>query len=102
MPLTQRQIEIIGECLRAVAYGPFIPETEYTAIFGLAKEEVAKVAEEWPVVIESSDIARIAIGSAMGNLVGYPIKEQHFEVWDDYISVDRSELIVVFDAWRAE
>lgn len=102
MPLTQRQIEIIGECLRAAAYGPFFPETEYSAIFGIEKEDVARVANEWPVVIESSDIAKIAVNGAMGNLIGYPIKEKHYAVWDDYISVERAELREIFIAWRAE
>ena len=54
MPLTQRQIDIIGEALRAAAYGPFFPETEYSAIFGIEKEEVALVAEEWPVVVKAT------------------------------------------------
>jgi len=102
MPLTQRQIDIIGEALRAAAYGPFFPETEYSAIFGIEKEEVALVAEEWPVVVKATEIKSIAVNGALNNLTGYPIKEKHYEVWSDYLSVDRAELLKVFNAWRAE
>ena len=100
MPLTSKQIQIIGECLRAAAYGPFFPDWEFTALFGLTRNEVADVAEEWPVVLKSHAILRIAVGNSINNLLGYPIKQT--DQWDDYISVNRKDLVNVFAAWRRQ
>lgn len=100
MPLTPNQIEIIGECLRAAAYGPFFPAGEFPALFGLELEEVAKVAEEWPVVVKAHANLRVAVNNSFNNLLGYPIKNK--DRWDDYISIDRKELVKVYAAWRGK
>lgn len=101
MHLSPKQIEIIGECLHAATHGPFFPDGVFSTLFGLSREEVAAVSEEWPVVIKSHAISNTAINSSINNLLGYPTKSKA-EIWDDYISVDRSELIEVYAKWREQ
>ncbi len=100
MPLSSREIEIIGECLSAAAHGPFFPDGEFCTLFGISREEVALVAGEWPVVIENSEIANIAINNSFANLTGYPIKPDKMAYWEEFISVPREELIPIFKTWR--
>lgn len=102
MPLTQRQIQVIGQCLRAAAYGPFFPDGEFASIFGLARSEVAAVADQWPVVIDSAEHVKHAVGNSLNNLLGYPIKKERLAHLDDYLTVEPGELRDVFAAWRAE
>lgn len=49
MPLSNKQIQSIGECLRAAAYGPFFPDGEFDTLFGLSREQVAPMVglENW-------------------------------------------------------
>lgn len=101
MPLTQRQIQIIGECLAAAAYGPFFPDGEFESVFGLSRAQVAEIADQWPVAIGSQENLDLAIHASFNNLTGYPIKKVNMEHWEDYISTDREGLINVFNTWRA-
>jgi len=102
MPLTQRQSQVIGRCLRAAAYGPFFPDGEFDSICGLARSEVAAVADQWPVVIKSADHVNRAVSNSLNNLLGYPIKKERLEKLDDYLDVEPGELRDVFTAWRAQ
>ena len=101
MPLSQKQIEIIGECLRAAAYGPFFPDGEFDTIFGLSREQVAAVADQWPVVLDAREWADLAIHNSFNHLTGYPIKKERMEHWEDYLSVERGEVRELFDEWLA-
>lgn len=100
MPLTFQQVQIIGECLRAAAYGPFIPDWEFSALFGLQREQVAHVADEWPVVLESYDIMVPAVSNALNNMLHYPSKFR--DQWDDYISVDCAGVAKAYRAWLGQ
>ncbi len=97
MPLSWRNILIIGECLRAAAYGPFFPDGEFDSIFGLSRKQVP---EQWPVVVAAYANQDIAVNNSLNNLIGYPNK--HFAQWDDYISISRGELVIVWSNWRKE
>ena len=100
MPLTKNQIKTIGECLRAAAYGPFFPDGEFDTIFGLSRSQVASVAAEWPIVIENAEIANAAVGNSINNLLGYPIKVEKLQAWDEFISIDRKDLLEIFQDWK--
>lgn len=100
MPLTQKQITVIGECLRAAAYGPFFPDGEFNSIFGLTRAQVAAVADQWPVVLKNADIVDTAIHNAFNNLIGYPIKNDKMAVWDEFVSTDRNDLVELFRDWQ--
>ena len=100
MPLKQSQMTIIGECLRAAAYGPFFPDGEFDSIFGLSKNDVAKIADDWPVCLDEKSVVDTAVHNSFNNLIGYPIKKENMEAWSKFISVRRNALIEIFDAWR--
>ena len=101
MPLTSTQIRVIGECLHAAAHGPFFPDGEFAALFGVSRDEVTEVAAEWPVVIKSCENLQIAVNNSINMLLGYPTKNKA-EIWDEYISVDRKELVEIYAAWRKQ
>ena len=136
--LTDLELRVIGECLRAAVEGPFFvwfrkeeepgnpnadeawraqsPRhrvasreriermgagegwSEFPAIFGFTRQEVAKIAETWQHPCEGTDV-EAAANSAMSNLLGYPHRCDH--VWNDYFSVTRAELRLIYRNWRS-
>ena len=100
MPLTKLQIQTIGECLRAAAYGPFFPSGEFDAIFGLSRSQVVLVADEWPIVVQNADISHTAVSNTLNNLIGYPIKKELMLAWEEFISADREDLRKLFQDWK--
>ncbi len=105
--LSEREIVVIGECLRAVVTGPFLQDTgvpddpwwEFSAVMGLTPGEVSAIANQWPSVDFGNPSVRLAVGGAIGNLLGYPHScEQH---WTHFISVSPSELAAIGERWRA-
>jgi PAS domain-containing protein len=71
---------------------------EFRAIFGLDRDEVARIGKEWPDRCEGEDV-ELAVNNAMNNLLGYPHRCDH--VWSDYISVSPRELRDIYRRWRA-
>jgi hypothetical protein len=100
MPLTFKEVQVIGECLRAAAYGPFFPDWEFWTLFGLTRDEVAAVADQWPVVLSNHEHADVAVSNSVNHLLYYPLK--HREQWGDYISVERPRLLTIFAKWRGQ
>jgi hypothetical protein len=55
MPLTDlhaAELDVVKECLRAAVDGPFFPDWELHALFGLERAEVRKVLQSWPELNE--------------------------------------------------
>lgn len=69
--LSGDDVERIGECLRALAYGPFLDEWEFDTLVGASRTAVKGIADEWPNNIHSDFTARVVV-SAVNNLLGYP------------------------------
>ena len=100
--LNERERDIVRQCLRAAADGPFFPEWEFSIIFGLTREQVGKTLAAWPDLDETNtDVVR-AINNSMNNLLGYPIKRENMEAWPDFISVDRLALVSIFAKWKGK
>ncbi len=97
--MDEKQIQVIGECLKAAASGRFFPEWEFHTLFGLEREEVAQIASEWPDIDQSDETVNVAINNAFTNMLGYPIDRPR--QWSQHISVSRAELETVFDQWRS-
>ena len=97
MPLNATQLDHIGECLSAAVHGPFFPDGEFCTLFGLTREEVCAVANEWPLVT-SHERTRVAVGATLNNLCGYPSK--HLDKWDEYLSLPRESVPDLIQAWR--
>ena len=70
--LSDDEIKLIGECLRATAEGSFFPDWEFQTLLGVDRATVSRVSENWPhVTIDLDEFACAVIGS-LNNLVNYP------------------------------
>ena len=103
MPLndmTEREKEIVLECLKASVYGPFFSESECHIIFGVDPDGVEEVISSWPNVDESEIPARLAINNAMNNLLGYPHRCGKYR--SKFISVSEKEITRIFYEWKCK
>ena len=103
MRLAASDLQTIGECLKAVALGPFLPDWEFGTLMGMSREELTALAMLWPNVDFRERTVRKAISNSLANLTGYPIDGE--ERWSEYISISRSALSQVhtrFDDSGAE
>jgi hypothetical protein len=92
--------KIIRECLNAAVNGPFFPDWEFATLFGLAREEIKQILNQWPDVDINNGLIKTAINSSFNNLTGYPINEE--EKWPEFISVSRKKLIKIYTVWRKD
>jgi hypothetical protein len=46
--LENKEKEIVYECLKAVVYGPFIPDYGFHSLFGIEREDVKLILNMWP------------------------------------------------------
>jgi hypothetical protein len=78
--LSEADAAVIAGCLNAAVHGPFFPEWEFHALFGLTRAEVDMVLTKWPGLPDTAphgydsrlDFQERAINSTMNNLLGYP------------------------------
>ena len=54
--LSPEERNIVLECLRGAAEGPFFPDWEFQTLFGLTRKEVKDIADAWPTVNEDTMI----------------------------------------------
>lgn len=97
--LNAAELDVVKECLRAVLDGPFFPNWELHALFGLERAEVRKVLQSWPELNQAGDTVAIAINNSFNNLLGYPVPNEK-ELWPKFLSVKRSEVARMFDKWK--
>ena len=70
--LDEGEMQLIGNCLRAAADGPFFEDWEFATLFGLERAEVKRIAEEWPKVDADDAIVSVAVQNSLNNLLGSP------------------------------
>ncbi len=46
--LSDRDVEIVRQCLAAAVRGPFFPDWEFGTLMGLTRDEVQDVLLTWP------------------------------------------------------
>ncbi len=91
--------DVVLRCLRAAAEGPFFPDWEFHALFGLERAVVATVAARWPNVDDATEDVHLAIDNSLGNLIGYPHNEG--EAIRDWIGEPLEEIERIFSKWRS-
>jgi len=97
--LSHEEREIVRRALLAIVNGAYIPDdVEFEVVFGSTRAEAKKIAEAWPEVDERSEPVRLAINSALNNLLGYP-HGMHAERERDV--APKAEIERVFRQWRA-
>ena len=98
--LTLNEKNIVRECLKAALDGPFFPDWEFQSLFGIEREELKKIVQDWPRIDPSDEVVVSAIHNSIVNLTGYPhgkVKE-----WEQYISVSQDEVIKVLEKLKKE
>ena len=98
--LNNDEKQVVFECLRAAVDGPFFPDWEFHALFGLDRSEVAAIVAALPAIDDSDESVSLAIHNAMGNLLGYPHGKA--AAWRQFISVPDVEVERIFDKWKHE
>jgi hypothetical protein len=83
--LAESDLNTVKECLRASVEGDFFPDWEFETLFGVSRETVRTVYNEWPTGTVSEDDVGCAVVGALNNLLGYPHGKEND--WAKYISV---------------
>lgn len=99
--MSEREVQIIGECLSAAANGPFFPDWEFATLFGLQRDKVAEIASTWPVISPheiDAGVADQAINNTFIWLFWYPHKLM--KRWTEYISATPRESYDLYQRWR--
>jgi len=99
--------QIIGECLRAAAFGPFFvdnnadePYWEFPALFGFNQEELAQIAREWPNVDHRDEYVGELIAMCAVWLTTYPHRQDN--QWASHLSISKHDLCEWLARWNAE
>lgn len=96
--LTFGEQRTVGECLRAAADGPFIPDGEFETLFGVTRVEVRSIADQWPAVDASSKIVAMSVNNSMLHLLYYPHRQ--WDAWEEYSTASPDEVERVYKKWR--
>jgi hypothetical protein len=103
--LDRDDLALIRACLDAAVVGAFFEEWEFHTLFGLEREEVARVRDGWPDNASEPN-AELAVRNSIANLLGYP-HGQDAEL-RRLLCVDRTSLRELLDRiddaarfWRA-
>ena len=98
--LTADEKRVVFECLRAAVEGPFFPDWEFHTLFGLHRQEVARIVAALPDIDDSDENVSLAINNAINNLLGYPHRDA--TAWRKFISVPETEVRRIYAKWRHE
>jgi hypothetical protein len=81
--LSKEDLDLLRECLRAAASGPFFPEWEVHTLLGADRNQLQSLLDHWPTVLENPN-SRAIVQNVLVNLTGYPIDEPNR--WSEYLS----------------
>ena len=107
--LSDEELKVIKECVKAAAYGPFFidqeakddPYWEIHPLFGLTIDELRTIADTFPHLDLDDEKVKLAINNSINHLLGYPHSCSE-EVWKKYISVSEDELERIYLKWTGE
>lgn len=73
--LSSREKDIVGQCLRAAAAGPFFDAWEFQTLMGVSREDVRRIASvRQESLIDDED--EWVVRNVLNNLLGYPHEQQ--------------------------
>jgi hypothetical protein len=93
-----RSIDVVKRCLRATVEGPFFPDWEFHTLFGLTRDEVKTVYDDWPNVSKFSHNTGLAINNSFNNLLYYPHRKN--DILSEYLNISKDEFREEFNKWR--
>jgi hypothetical protein len=94
--LSSEEREIVRRCLNAAVNGPFFPDWEFHALFGLTRAEVAAVLLAWPDS-DHAGVQDIAVANSINNLLGYPHDDD--ASWNQYVGLPREVVARLRTTW---
>ena len=97
--MSNRDSEIIKNCLDAAVQGPFFPDWEFSTLMGFGRDEIRAIAESWPDT-ESPEDQDDAVNNVLNMLLGYP--HQKWSVWEQFSTAEPREIAEVLARWRDE
>ncbi|GHV58996.1 hypothetical protein AGMMS49579_26620 [Spirochaetia bacterium] len=92
--LTNEEIKIIKECIKAAYLGPFFPDWVIHALIGFTKDEIKNIDEKMECLNLQDREQKLLVNNVINSLLGYPHGEK--ENWSKYISVDEETLLKIF------
>jgi len=100
---------VIKGCLNAAVHGPFFPEWEFHALFGLTRSEVEVVLTSWPnLPMESPSgyasperFQVVAVNNALNHLLGYPHGVRG-EAFVREVGASAPQVAAVLTRWRSD
>jgi len=96
--LSRQESNIIKEVLRAAVDGLFFPDWEFQTLFGITREKVRHIANEWPLPNAPPADVVLAVNNSLNWLLSYPHRKH--DLWPDWISVDQRALNELFNKLR--
>ena len=89
--------------------GPFFPDWEFHALFGLDRDQVRGVLSAWPAApLEVPDgyesaaaVQRVAVNNAMNHLLGYPHGVRG-EAVAEAVGASEAEVAAALRRWRGD
>ena len=97
--LSNADVALIGECLKAAAHGPFFGQPLDEDMLGFNINELIEVSSKWPNITSNNKTRRI-INNVLAAFMsdGYPLLQQ--EKWSKWISTSPSEIDETLPKWR--
>jgi hypothetical protein len=86
--LSKRESDTIKEVLHAAADGPFFPDWEFQTIFGITRERVRRIADEWPLPNAPPGDVVLAVNNSLNWLLRNYLKTP-IDAGDDTTAVRR-------------
>jgi hypothetical protein len=93
--LTERDQQTVSECLRAAEQEDFFPEWEFETLFGMSRNQLSVVRNQWPDVDFCNPDVGAAVIGALNHLLGYPHGQD--ARWTRYISVGPDAIKLTLD-----
>ncbi len=99
--LSQVEVAIIGECLKAASSGPFLRQGQFfdEEVLGFNLDELLDVSSKWPQVFLDNKINSV-VNNVLAAFMpdGYPLYKR--EDWDKWISASPAEVDEILAKWR--
>jgi hypothetical protein len=95
--LSEREHEIIHECLKAAQMEEFFPSWEFETLFGFPREYLNVTIKNWLNGQCSHEDKKI-VRQVLNQLLGYPHGMD--KEWGSYISAPFQELLVILEKFK--
>jgi predicted RNase H-like HicB family nuclease len=93
--LTEEEIKVLRECIKAAYLGPFFPDYEIHTLTGFTKGEIKELNEKIKYFDLGDEEQGSLINNVLINLLWYPHRQE--ENWLKYISVNKDGLLKIFN-----